>query len=159
VEEEAKRLEIRLHQAVLKPKWTKTSKRRAQEIESNAFEIVGSAPLSQLMIWCSAALLILVLLSAFGNLGCRPNAVFSLSCVVMHSRCWTADRLAKRGLPHPALRPYVIRRTKQFIICRCLVFSLHNFDSTSSRRGQWLCCPRHQGKQFWGLVEYFSYSP
>jgi hypothetical protein len=25
--------------------------------------------------------------------------------LVMHNRCWTADRLAKRGLPHPAFLP------------------------------------------------------
>jgi hypothetical protein len=45
-----------------------------------AFPIVESTPLSRLMICCSVALLLLVLLSAFDNLGCRPNVVFSLAC-------------------------------------------------------------------------------
>ena len=35
----------------------------------------------------------------FGNHGCCPNAV-SL-CGWSHNKCWTADRLARRGLPHP----------------------------------------------------------
>jgi hypothetical protein len=40
------------------------------------FPIVGSTPLSRFMICSSVALLILVILSAFGNLVRQPNAVF-----------------------------------------------------------------------------------
>jgi hypothetical protein len=33
----------------------------------------------------------------FENLGLQK----SVRCFFVHNRCWTADMLAKRGLPHP----------------------------------------------------------
>ena len=36
----------------------------------------------------------------FGKVGLLESASFFL-WLVAHDRCWTADRLARRGLPHP----------------------------------------------------------
>lgn len=42
----------------------------------------------------------LLCMSAFGNHGPLLNAIFFM-WLVAHNPCWTADRLARRGLPHP----------------------------------------------------------
>ena len=39
----------------------------------------------------------------FGNPGLQENEFFMW--LVAHNRCWTADRLLQRGLPHPAHCP------------------------------------------------------
>jgi hypothetical protein len=53
---------------------------------------------------------------------------------VAHNRCWTADRLAKCGLPHPEKFPFVIRKMNQLTIYWSGV-SLHgSFGSMSLHR-------------------------
>jgi hypothetical protein len=73
----------------------------------------------------------------------------------MHNRCWTTGRLAKRGLPHPALFPLCDNKN-EFIICWCLAFSLDNFGSTSSRRGDRLRCTRTSRKEILRLGVVFQ---
>jgi len=36
-----------------------------------------------------------------GNLGSEKKNASSSLWLMAHNRCWTADRLARRGLPHP----------------------------------------------------------
>jgi hypothetical protein len=83
----------------------------------------------------SPALLLLVLLSAFGDLGRRPNAVFFL-WLVMHNRCWTTDRLAKRGLPHPAFCPLCDQKdeTIHHLLVSC-VFARQFWFNIFQKRG------------------------
>jgi hypothetical protein len=45
--------------------------------------------------------------------------------LVMHNRCWTADRLARRGLPHPSVCPFATKKRKQYNIFSSLA-SLHD---------------------------------
>jgi hypothetical protein len=46
--------------------------------------------------------------------------------LVAHKRCWTADRLQKRGLPHPTVSLFVIKNLKILITCWWGVFFLDN---------------------------------
>jgi len=48
--------------------------------------------------------LALLILGEFGTLGPLPNAIFFL-WLAAFKRCWTADRLQKRGLTHPESCP------------------------------------------------------
>jgi len=50
---------------------------------------------------------------------------------VAHNQCWTADRLAKRGLKHPPKCPLCDQVEKQLITCWSLVFLTGNFGSSS----------------------------
>ena len=47
---------------------------------------------------------------------------------VAHKKCWTADRLARKGLCHPAACPlFVIKQMKQLTTCWSLVLSADKF--------------------------------
>jgi hypothetical protein len=54
--------------------------------------------LNWLMIRCYMELLVLSIGNVSGRVGHLPNVV---SFPVVSSRCWTADRLARRNLNHP----------------------------------------------------------
>ncbi|KAK3144270.1 hypothetical protein QOZ80_4AG0310820 [Eleusine coracana subsp. coracana] len=47
--------------------------------------------------------------------------------LVMHKRCWTADRLARHGLPHHDHCSFCDQEEEQLITCCCPVFSPDNF--------------------------------
>jgi hypothetical protein len=56
--------------------------------------------------------------------------------LVMHNRCWTADRLARRGLPHPSVCPLCDQEeeTIQHLLISC-VFARQFWYSLLSRSG------------------------
>jgi hypothetical protein len=63
----------------------------------------------------------LSLVNGFGNLGPLPNVIFFM-WLVAHNRCWTADRLEKRGLPHPARCPLCdqVDENLQHLLIKCV---------------------------------------
>jgi hypothetical protein len=66
------------------------------------YPVLDSTPQSQSMMLCLWGLSNLVLGSAFGKHGHHQNVHFFL-WLATHDRCWTADRLEKRNLPHAPL--------------------------------------------------------
>jgi hypothetical protein len=62
--------------------------------------------------------------------------------LVMHNRCWSADRLARRGLPHPASCPFVTKRRKPSITCWCRVSSQGNSGFIFCKGWAWQPCHR-----------------
>lgn len=51
-----------------------------------------------------------------------PNYKFSI-CLVINNRCWTSDRLAKRGLPHQPSCPFCdqVDESIQHILMQCVL--------------------------------------
>jgi hypothetical protein len=68
---------------------------------------------------------ILGTISECGKLGRHQNAVFFI-WLVAQNRCWTADRLAKRGLNHPNKCPLCDQNAESInhllVSCRCQGF-------------------------------------
>jgi hypothetical protein len=81
------------------------------------------------IIWLSRCMMVsllaqrpLVTITWFGKPGHLQCVGFSL-WLAANKRCWTADRLAKRGLDHPARCFFVTRKLKLLTISLSLVCS------------------------------------
>jgi len=85
----------------------------------------GSTPPNQLMRLCSLEPLVWALGREFGKVGRLPpgKCKFFLWTAALN-RCWTADRLARKGLPHPAACPLCdqVAETIDHLLVEC-VFS------------------------------------
>jgi hypothetical protein len=56
----------------------------------------------------------------YGRLGLHPNAIFFL-WLAIRNRCWTADRLQKRGLYHPEVCPLCDQEPENIQhLCNCI---------------------------------------
>ena len=78
----------------------------------------------------------------FGKVGHQVNASFFM-WLVAHNRCWTADRLARRGLPHPEYCPLCDQdeETIDHLLCSC-VFSCQVWYRVLQRVGVQDLSPR-----------------
>ena len=70
-------------------------------------------------------------------------------CLAVRNRCWTADRLQKRGLPHPALCPLCDQEgeTAQHILTSC-VFAWQFWSSILQSLNLSSLVPNRHAKSF-----------
>ncbi|WVZ82995.1 hypothetical protein U9M48_030188 [Paspalum notatum var. saurae] len=71
--------------------------------------------------------------------------------LALKNRCWTADRLAKRGLPRPIICPlcYQEQETMQHLLINC-VFSCEIWAIVFTNLGMQALIPQPDGKRFSG---------